>query len=85
MFSFSFSVSQLREHWEDTSDKVLSRRNQLEDMMIDNQQFDSKRREVESWLSRMEAWEGRMRPVATSPDVVEAQIREQKVNKEKVM
>ena len=73
------AVSQLREHWEETSAKVMARRNQLEDLLVDNQQFDSKRREVEAWLSRMEAWLARMRPVGMTADVLETQIREQKV------
>lgn len=57
----------------------MARKAQLEDLAVDNQQFDCKRREVEAWLARMEAWHSRMRPVASSPDVLEAQIREQKV------
>lgn len=72
------SVSQLREHWEDTSGKVMARKTQLEDLLVDNQHFESKRREAEAWLSRMEGWQARMRPVGTSTDVVEQQIREQK-------
>lgn len=71
-------MSQLREHWEDTSTKVMSRKNQLNDLLGDNQQFDSKRREIDAWLTRMESWHGRMRPVGTTPDVLEAQVREQK-------
>ena len=50
--SDSLSVTQLREHWEDTSTKVMSRRNQLEELLVDNQEFEEKRREVESWLTR---------------------------------
>ena len=57
----------------------MARRTQLEDLLVDNQQFDSKRREVEAWLTRMEAWLARMRPVGMTADVLEAQIREQKV------
>ena len=76
------AVSQLREHWEETSAKVMARRNQLEDLLVDNQQFDSKRREVEAWLSRMEAWLARMRPVGMTADVLETQIREQKVKRQ---
>jgi hypothetical protein len=77
----SFSVSQLREHWEDTSTKVMSRRNQLEDLLADNQQFESKRREVEAWLARMEAWQERMTTtVGTTKDVLEQQVRDQKVS-----
>ncbi|XP_059082484.1 dystrophin-like [Tigriopus californicus] len=71
-------VTQLREHWEDTSGKVMARKVQLEDLLEDNQQFESKRREVEAWLCRMENWQARMRPVGHTPDVMEAQVREQK-------
>ena len=83
MFPFFFfvPVSQLREHWEDTSSKVMSRRNQLEDLLVDNQQFESKRREVEAWLGRMEGWQARMRPVGSTQEVMEQQVREQKVSK----
>ena len=77
---FVLSVSQLRGHWEETSSKVMARRNQLEDLLVDNQQFETKRHEVEAWLGRMEAWLSRMRPVGTTADVLEAQIREQKVS-----
>ena len=73
-------MTQLREHWEDTSTKVMSRRNQLEELMIDNQEFEDKRREVESWLGRMEVWLGQMGPVGSTANVLEAQIREQKVS-----
>eukprot|EP00095_Tigriopus_kingsejongensis_P011404 maker-scaffold68_size422247-snap-gene-3.24 protein:Tk11404 transcript:maker-scaffold68_size422247-snap-gene-3.24-mRNA-1 annotation:"hypothetical protein Phum_PHUM253780" len=72
------AVTQLREHWEDTSGKVTARKNQLEDLLVDNQQFEAKQREVEAWLSRMENWQARMRPVGHTPDVIEAQVREQK-------
>jgi len=52
---------------------------QLEELIVDNQQFDAKRREVEAWLGRMEAWLSRIRPVGMTADVLETQIREQKV------
>ena len=74
-----FAVSQLREHWEDTSSKVMSRKNQLTDLLQDQQSFEAKRREIEAWLGRMEAWQARMRPVGSTQDVLEAQVREQKV------
>ena len=45
-----------------------------------NFQFDNKRREVESWLGRMEVWLGQMGPVGSTANVLEAQIREQKVS-----
>ena len=31
-------MSQLREHWEDTSTKVQTRRNQIDELLVDNQQ-----------------------------------------------
>lgn len=52
----------------------------MEDLQISNQQFETKRREVESWISRMEAWLLRMRPVGMTCDQLETQIREQKVS-----
>ena len=92
----------------------MSRKNQIDELMVDNQQvrqkhfvikiynrwekrfkgkfflpnfrfsiifqFDNKRREVESWLGRMEVWLGQMGPVGSTANVLEAQIREQKVN-----
>ena len=57
--------------------KVLSRKSQLEELYVDNQELERKRREVEAWLSRMEGWRERMQPV--SCDLLETQVREQKV------
>ena len=48
-------------------------------MYADTQKFESKRAELESWLSRMEARLERMAPVAHTADVLDQQIREQKV------
>ena len=73
-------MSQLREHWEDTSTKVQSRKTQLEELAIDNRHFEAKHQEIDSWLSRMEAWQARLRPVGSTKDVLEQQSREQKVN-----
>ncbi len=72
-------MSQLREHWEDTSTKVLSRRNQLEDLLADNQQYDTKKREVEAWLARMEGWQQRMAPPGNTKETLEQQLKDQKV------
>ena len=58
--------------------KVLTRKGQLEELYVDNQELEGKRREVEAWLARMEAWQDRMQPVA--PDLLESQVRENKVN-----
>ena len=58
----------------------MSRKNQLSDLLQDQQSYETKRREIEAWLGRMEAWQARMRPVGNTQDVLEAQVREQKVN-----
>ena len=43
-------------------------------------QFDNKRREVESWLARMDVWLGQMRPVGSTAEMLDVQVREQKVS-----
>lgn len=48
-------------------------------MLSDSQRYEAKRNEVEVWLSRMETRMERMRAVGNTADVLEAQLREQKV------
>jgi hypothetical protein len=69
----------LREHWDETNIKVLQRKSQLDSMLNDSQRFEAKRSEVEIWISRMETRLERMRAVGHTADVLEAQLREQKV------
>ena len=57
--------------------QVLTRKGQLEELYVDNQELEGRRREVEAWLARMEAWQDRMQPVAC--DLLDTQVREQKV------
>ena len=35
--------------------------------------------EIEAWLSRMESWQARLRPVGATQDILEQQSREVKV------
>ena len=74
-------MSQLREHWEDTSQKVQARKSQLEELSVDHRHFEAKYQEIDAWLSRMEAWQSRLRPVGSTKEVLEQQTREQKVFK----
>ena len=37
--------------------------------------------EIEAWLSRMESWQARLRPVGATQDILEQQSREVKVMK----
>lgn len=49
-------------------------------MLADSQNYDAKRIEVETWLQRMETRLEIIAPVGHTADVLEAQIREQKVS-----
>lgn len=76
---FSVTVTKLREHWDETNSKVMQRKTQLDAMLGDSQRYEAKRTEVEAWLARMETRLERMRAVGHTADVLEAQLREQKV------
>ena len=76
---WDLSVSQLRGHWEDTSNKVHSRKNQLEELTVDNRHFEVKCQEIDAWLNRMEAWQARQRPIGSTKEQLEQQSRELKV------
>ena len=41
--------------------------------------------EIEAWLSRMESWQARLRPVGATQDILEQQSREVKVTKNVVI
>jgi hypothetical protein len=74
-----FLVTKLREHWDETNNKVMARKTQLDSMLSDSQRYDAKRQEVDGWLTRMENRMQRMNPVGYTADVLEVQLREQKV------
>lgn len=75
------AVTKLREHWDETNSKVMQRKTQLDMMLGDSQRYEAKRNEVEVWLARMETRLERMRAVGHTADVLEAQLREQKVHR----
>lgn len=58
----------------------MKRNSKTEAMLNDSICFEKKRLEVETWLQRMETRLDRMVPVGHTADVLEAQLREQKVN-----
>jgi hypothetical protein len=72
-------VSKLREHWDETNSKVMQRKAELDAMLGDSQRYEAKRVEVDTWLGRMEARIQRMPQVGNTADVLEAQLKEQKV------
>lgn len=49
-------------------------------MLADSQQYETKRVQLENWLQRMETRLERMSAVGHTADILEAQLREQKVN-----
>ena len=61
--------------------QVLTRKGQLEGLYVSQEEVERRRREVEAWLVRTEAWRDRMLPV--SCHLLESQVREQKVGKKK--
>uniref|UniRef100_A0A8D8ZRN6 Protein detached n=1 Tax=Cacopsylla melanoneura TaxID=428564 RepID=A0A8D8ZRN6_9HEMI len=71
-------VTKLREHWDETNNKVMARKSQLDSMLSDSQTYDAKRQDVDGWLTRMENRMQRMNPVGYTADVLEVQLREQK-------
>lgn len=74
-----FSVTKLREHWEETNTKVMQRKTQLDAMLTDSERYEAKRQEVEAWLNRMQARREKMGLVGDTADVLEVQLRDQKV------
>lgn len=73
-------MTKLREHWDETNSKVMQRKAQLDAMLGDSQRYEAKRQEVDAWLTRMETRLDRMGTVGHTADVLEAQLREQKVS-----
>lgn len=58
----------------------MSRKTQLDAMLADSQRYEAKRLEVDAWLNRMETRLDRMGAVGHTADVLEAQLRDQKVS-----
>lgn len=57
----------------------MQRKSKTEAMLNDSIAFEKRRLETETWLQRMETRLDRMVPVGHTVDVLEAQLREQKV------
>nr|XP_015911947.1 dystrophin isoform X3 [Parasteatoda tepidariorum] len=68
----------LHSEWEEVREGAMQRKRQLEGMLADGRSFDERRRDVESWLSRLQARLERMPPVGQTLDILENQLKEQK-------
>ncbi|XP_050057098.1 dystrophin, isoforms A/C/F/G/H isoform X3 [Aphis gossypii] len=71
-------VTKLREHWDETNNKVMQRKTELNAMLSDSQRYETKKMEIDTWLTRMESRLQRMSSVGNTADVLDAQQREQK-------
>ncbi|VVC26815.1 Hypothetical protein CINCED_3A012694 [Cinara cedri] len=71
-------VTKLREHWDETNNKVMQRKTELNAMLSDSQRYDGKKMEIDTWLTRMETRLQRMSSIGNTADVLDAQQREQK-------
>lgn len=76
-------MTALREHWDEANARVLQRKAQLDAMLGDSQRYEARRREADAWLARMETRLAGMAPPGHTADVLEAQVREQKVTEQK--
>lgn len=72
-------MTKLREHWDETNNKVMQRKTELNAMLSDSQRYEAKKMEIDTWLTRMETRLQRMSLVGNTADVIDAQQREQKV------
>ena len=58
---------------------MAARKNQLEVLLSDSNQFERRRQDVDQWLGRMENRLSKVAPVAGTADLLDVQDREQKV------
>ena len=72
-------MERLREHWEEANARVLSRKNTLEDMLLECRQYDEMRAEFERWLTQVEEDVEAQRHVGQGPEILGKQTEEQKV------
>ncbi|KAF8767648.1 Dystrophin like protein [Argiope bruennichi] len=68
----------LHSEWEEVREGAMQRKRQLEGMLADGRSFEERRRDVDAWLSRLQARLERMPPVGQTLDILEAQLKEQK-------
>lgn len=69
----------LHTEWEEVREGAMQRKRQLEGTLADGRGFEERRREVEAFLARLQARLDRMPPVGQTLDILEAQLKEQKV------
>ena len=73
-------MSQLRESWDRTESVVHGRLSRLETARLDSAGWEASRSQLGAGLAAMEARLDQLPPVAHTADLLEAQIKEQKVS-----
>ena len=73
-------MSQLRESWDQTEAAVHRRLGQLETARLDSASWEAGRAELAAWLTRLEVRLDQLAPVGHTADLLETQIKEQKVS-----
>ncbi|XP_050442847.1 dystrophin-like isoform X2 [Adelges cooleyi] len=71
-------VTKLREHWDETNNKVMQRKTELNAMLSDSQRYDTKKLEIDNWLTKMETRLQKMNIVGNTADILDSQQKEQK-------
>ncbi|XP_076317501.1 dystrophin-like isoform X3 [Tachypleus tridentatus] len=72
-------MAQQRQAWDGGKERELHRQRQLEAMMINRRTFEDRKRDVKTWLDRIENRVERLPPVGQTLDVLEVQVKEQKI------
>ena len=72
-------MSQLRESWDQTEAAVHRRLSHLETARLDSASWEASHAELVGWLARLEGRLDQLAPVGHTADLLDAQIREQKV------
>lgn len=75
-------MDRLREHWEEANARVTSRRDSLEDMLLEVRQYEEMQAELDRWLSQVEedVESQRHLPAAKTSDTLERQASEHRVS-----
>ncbi|XP_022241838.1 dystrophin-like [Limulus polyphemus] len=72
-------MAQLRQEWDGGKERGMQRKRQMEGLLIDRRSFEDRKRDLETWLDRTETKVERLPPVGQTLDVLEVQVKEQKV------
>ncbi len=64
---------------EGTDSKVVTRKDELDDLLADSQKFHSKLHEADVWLTGLEGRYGKLKPASEDKTILEQQVTEHQV------